>query len=95
LLFINILSWLPCNNYALAQTAVKKTYYSISEICEYFPVKKKQQNYAIIIIYKERKKERKTGYSGVGRCLKIGGLKFWAGFVGAQPRFQGFRMRTR
>jgi hypothetical protein len=35
---------------------MEKTYYSISEICEYFPVKKKQQNYAIIIIYKERKK---------------------------------------
>jgi hypothetical protein len=50
---------------------MKKTYYSISEICEYFPVKKKQQNYAIIINYKERKKERKTGYSGVGRCLNF------------------------
>ena len=55
---------------------MKKTYYSISENCEYFPVKKKQQNYAIII-----KKERR-GNRGVGRCLKIGGLKFWAGFVG-------------
>jgi hypothetical protein len=31
---------------------MKKTYYSVSE---YFPVKKKQQNYAIIIIYKERR----------------------------------------
>jgi hypothetical protein len=61
-------------------------------ICEYFPVKKKQQNYAIIII---KKKDRNTGYSGVGRCLKIVGLKFWAGFVGAQPRSQGFRVRTR
>jgi hypothetical protein len=59
---------------------MKKTYYSISENCEYFPVKKKQQNYAIII-----KKERR-GNRGVGRCLKIGGLKFWAGFVGGYRR---------
>jgi hypothetical protein len=36
---------------------MKKTYYSVSEICDYFPVKKKQQNYAIIKIYKERKKD--------------------------------------
>jgi hypothetical protein len=77
--------------------AMKKTYYSVSEICEYFPVKKKQQNYAIIIIYKERKKDgvQWRRNRGVGRCLKIGGLKFWAGFVGVQPRSQGFRVRTR
>jgi hypothetical protein len=72
---------------------MKKTYYSISEICEYFPVKKKQQNYAIIIIYKERKK---YGVQWRRKMFqKIGGLKFWAGFVGAQPRSQGFRVRTR
>jgi hypothetical protein len=77
--------------------AMKKTYYSVSEICEYFPVKKKQQNYAIIIIYKERKKDgvQWRRNRDVGRCSKIGGLKFWAGFVGVQPRSQGFRVRTR
>jgi hypothetical protein len=33
-------------------------------------------------------KERKAGYSGVGRCLKIGGLIFWAGFVGGSGKFE-------